>query len=148
MLDIGCALDNLNQIFFSPVQQRVSVIWYYTIKLNKFSQAVEDYRRALELDENFQRAKEGLATAQKRQKQVNIFLKNHSERLYKDHIKICFLMDHNKLLWSNQIKKGIKFYGAKGSIFTNIFSSKINNELKRVGSPLVKLTQQLFYLAW
>ncbi len=81
MLDIGCALDNLNQIFFSPVQQRISVIWYYSIKLNKFSQAVEDYRRALELDENFQRAKEGLATAQKRQKQVNIFFKNHSERL-------------------------------------------------------------------
>jgi hypothetical protein len=35
-------------------------------------QAVTDYRRALEIDENFQRAKEGLATAQKRQKQVQI----------------------------------------------------------------------------
>jgi hypothetical protein len=38
--------------------------------LSLLEQAVEDYRRALELDENYQRAKEGLATAQKRQKQV------------------------------------------------------------------------------
>ena len=46
---------------------------------------MEDYRRALELDENFQRAKEGLATAQKRQKQVSSknwisFLSAESER--------------------------------------------------------------------
>lgn len=34
-------------------------------------QAVNDYRRALELDENLQRAKEGLNTAQKRQKQAS-----------------------------------------------------------------------------
>ena len=33
-------------------------------------QAVSDYRQALEIDENFQRAKEGLQTAQKRQKQA------------------------------------------------------------------------------
>jgi len=33
-----------------------------------FDEAVNDYRRALELDENFQRAKEGIETAKKRQK--------------------------------------------------------------------------------
>jgi DnaJ family protein C protein 3 len=32
---------------------------------------VNDYRRALELDENLQRAKDGLSTAQKRQKQAS-----------------------------------------------------------------------------
>lgn len=32
---------------------------------------MSDYRRALELDEDFGRAKEGLGTAQKRQKQAN-----------------------------------------------------------------------------
>jgi DnaJ family protein C protein 3 len=31
---------------------------------------VNDYRKALELNEDFQRAKEGLQTAQKRQKQA------------------------------------------------------------------------------
>ena len=36
-----------------------------------FDEAVNDYRRALELDENFGRAKEGLGTAQKRQKQAS-----------------------------------------------------------------------------
>ena len=52
----------------------VENIIFLALSLQSFlyllSQAVEDYRRALELDENFQRAKEGLATAQKRQKQV------------------------------------------------------------------------------
>ena len=32
---------------------------------------MNDYRKALEIDENFQRAKEGLGTAQKRQKQAS-----------------------------------------------------------------------------
>lgn len=32
---------------------------------------MNDYRRALELDENFQRAKEGIETAKKRQKQAS-----------------------------------------------------------------------------
>merc|ERR1719219_1443405 len=36
-----------------------------------FDEAVNDYRRALELDENFQRAKEGIETAKKRQKQAS-----------------------------------------------------------------------------
>merc|ERR1719367_624582 len=36
-----------------------------------YDEAVKDYRRALELDENFNRAKEGLDTAQKRQKQAS-----------------------------------------------------------------------------
>ena len=36
-----------------------------------YDEAVNDYRRALELDDNFGRAKEGLATAQKRQKQAS-----------------------------------------------------------------------------
>ena len=36
-----------------------------------FDEAVNDYRRAQELDEDFGRAKEGLATAQKRQKQAS-----------------------------------------------------------------------------
>merc|ERR1719510_2580331 len=35
-----------------------------------YDEAVTDYRKALELDENFQRAKEGLERAQKRQKQA------------------------------------------------------------------------------
>ena len=34
-------------------------------------QAVNDFRKALDLDDNFQRAKEGLETAQKRQKQAS-----------------------------------------------------------------------------
>ena len=34
-------------------------------------QAVRDYRKALEIDEGFQPAKEGLNTAQKRQKQAS-----------------------------------------------------------------------------
>ena len=34
-------------------------------------QAVSDYRQALELDEGFGRAKEGLETAQKRQKMAS-----------------------------------------------------------------------------
>ena len=38
---------------------------------DNFDEAVSDYRRALELDEDFGRAKEGLATAQKRQKQAS-----------------------------------------------------------------------------
>merc|ERR1712241_1066655 len=36
-----------------------------------YDEAVNDYRRALELDENFGRAKDGMATAQKRQKQAS-----------------------------------------------------------------------------
>jgi len=36
-----------------------------------YDEAVNDYRRALELDENFNKAKEGLDTAQKRQKQAS-----------------------------------------------------------------------------
>ena len=36
-----------------------------------FFQAVSDYRKALDLDEDFQRAKEGMQTAQKRQKQAS-----------------------------------------------------------------------------
>merc|ERR1712223_2204537 len=36
-----------------------------------YDEAVNDYRRALELDENFNKAKEGLGTAQKRQKQAS-----------------------------------------------------------------------------
>merc|ERR1719232_1600408 len=36
-----------------------------------YDEAVNDYRRALELDEDFGRAKEGIATAQKRQKQAS-----------------------------------------------------------------------------
>ena len=36
-----------------------------------FLQAVTDFRKALDLDDNFQRAKEGLETAQKRQKQAS-----------------------------------------------------------------------------
>merc|ERR1712088_1109259 len=35
-----------------------------------YDEAVNDFRKALELDENFQRAKEGLERAQKRQKQA------------------------------------------------------------------------------
>ena len=34
-------------------------------------QAVTDFRKALDLDDNFQRAKDGLETAQKRQKQAS-----------------------------------------------------------------------------
>ena len=36
-----------------------------------YDEAVNDYRRALELNEDFGRAKDGLATAQKRQKQAS-----------------------------------------------------------------------------
>merc|ERR1711884_644369 len=36
-----------------------------------YDEAVNDYRRALELDENYSRAKEGLETAKKRQKQAS-----------------------------------------------------------------------------
>ena len=36
-----------------------------------FLQAVTDFRKALDLDDNFQRAKDGLETAQKRQKQAS-----------------------------------------------------------------------------
>jgi len=36
-----------------------------------YDEAVNDFRKALEVDENFQRAKEGLETAQKRQKQAS-----------------------------------------------------------------------------
>lgn len=36
-----------------------------------YDEAVNDYRRALDLDESFNRAKEGLGTAQKRQKQAS-----------------------------------------------------------------------------
>merc|ERR1712008_611496 len=36
-----------------------------------YDEAVNDYRRALELDENYGPAKDGLATAQKRQKQAS-----------------------------------------------------------------------------
>ncbi len=35
------------------------------------AQAVSDYRKALDLDENLTRAKEGMQTAQKRQKQAS-----------------------------------------------------------------------------
>ena len=44
--------------------------WSFVYFFAPVFQAVTDYRRALEIDENFQRAKEGLATSQKRQKQV------------------------------------------------------------------------------
>ena len=36
-----------------------------------YDEAVNDYRKALDMDEGFQRAKEGLHRAQKRQKQAN-----------------------------------------------------------------------------
>ena len=36
-----------------------------------YDEAVNDYRRALELDENYGPAKDGLGTAQKRQKQAS-----------------------------------------------------------------------------
>ena len=38
---------------------------------DEYDEAVNDYRRALELDEDYSRAKEGLQTAQKRQKQAS-----------------------------------------------------------------------------
>ena len=50
----------LRSLWMTPMRYQVFLL-----------QAVEDYRRALELDDNFQRAKEGLVTAQKRQKQVS-----------------------------------------------------------------------------
>merc|ERR1711997_1212904 len=39
--------------------------------MGMYDEAVNDYRRALELNEDFGRAKDGLATAQKRQKQAS-----------------------------------------------------------------------------
>ena len=44
---------------------------YLRFPICTYFQAVNDYRRALELDENFGPAKEGMATAQKRQKQAS-----------------------------------------------------------------------------
>jgi DnaJ family protein C protein 3 len=38
--------------------------------VSSLAQAVSDYRKALDMDENFGRAKEGMQTAQKRQKQA------------------------------------------------------------------------------
>ena len=42
----------------------------FTLQSSGF-QAVRDYRKALDIDEGFQAAKEGLNTAQKRQKQAS-----------------------------------------------------------------------------
>ena len=44
---------------------------FLTIEAFLCFQAVRDYRKALDIDEGFQAAKEGLNTAQKRQKQAS-----------------------------------------------------------------------------
>ena len=71
---------------------------------------MEDYRRALELDEAFGRAKEGLATAQKRQKQVQ-----KSWTVY---------VDKTNLFKTKKRTSLIEYFAEK-----NIYSSNGMNEL-------------------
>ena len=86
--------------------------------MSLFEQAVEDYRRALELDENYQRAKEGLATAQKRQKQVKNLIKHG--RMVKKNPEKPSRMVNRKIKLSKIVKSG------KTSI-NKIINSKSSN---------------------